>query len=89
MPHLEQGDHLRYRRLSAMLLIVPALLAIALTFANVRVAAMGAGAEFRRAGDKGLEQAGAGAELNRRRAFADQANGPREPEWIVQGGENG
>jgi hypothetical protein len=49
----------------------------------------GAGAEFRRAGDKGLEQAGGGAGLNPRRAFADQANGSREPGWIVQGGENG
>jgi hypothetical protein len=36
-----------------------------------------------------LEQAGGGAGLNRRRAFADQADGSREPEWIVQGGENG
>jgi hypothetical protein len=38
VPYLERGDHLRYRQLSAMLLIVSALLAIALTFANVRVA---------------------------------------------------
>lgn len=37
-PHLEQGDHLRFRQLSAMLLIVSSLLAIALSFAQVRIA---------------------------------------------------
>jgi uncharacterized membrane protein len=37
-PHLEQGDHLRHRQLSAMLLIVSSLLAIALSFVNPRVA---------------------------------------------------
>ncbi|SHH18658.1 hypothetical protein [Bradyrhizobium erythrophlei] len=33
-PHLEHRDHLRYRQLSAMLLIVSSLLAIALIFAT-------------------------------------------------------
>jgi hypothetical protein len=37
-PHLEQGDHLRHRQLSAMLLIVSSLLAIALSFVNSKVA---------------------------------------------------
>ena len=37
-PHLEQGDHLRHRQLSAMLLIVSSLLAVALSFVNPRVA---------------------------------------------------
>jgi uncharacterized membrane protein len=37
-PHLEQGDHLRHRQLSAILLIVSSLLAIALSFVNSKVA---------------------------------------------------
>jgi uncharacterized membrane protein len=37
-PHLEQGDHLRHRQLSAILLIVSSLLAIALSFVDSRVA---------------------------------------------------
>jgi uncharacterized membrane protein len=37
-PHLEQGDHLRHRQLSAMLLVVSSLLAIALSFVNPNVA---------------------------------------------------
>ena len=37
-PHLEQGDHLRYRQMSALLLIVSSLLAIAVSFVNSRVA---------------------------------------------------
>jgi uncharacterized membrane protein len=37
-PHLDQGDHLRFRQLSAVLLIVSSLLAIALSFVNVRIA---------------------------------------------------
>jgi uncharacterized membrane protein len=37
-PHLEQGDHLRHRQLSAQLLIASSLLAIALSFVNSRVA---------------------------------------------------
>jgi uncharacterized membrane protein len=37
-PDLEQGDHLRHRQLSAMLLIVSSLLAIALSFVDSRVA---------------------------------------------------
>ena len=37
-PHLEQGDHLRHRQLSALLLIVSSLLAVALSFVNPRVA---------------------------------------------------
>jgi uncharacterized membrane protein len=37
-PHLEQGDHLRHRQLSALLLVVTSLLAIALSFVNARVA---------------------------------------------------
>jgi hypothetical protein len=37
-PHLEQGDHLRHRQMSAMLLIVSSLLAIALSFVNSKVA---------------------------------------------------
>jgi uncharacterized membrane protein len=37
-PHLEQGDHLRHRQLSAMLLVVSSLLAIALSFVNPNLA---------------------------------------------------
>jgi uncharacterized membrane protein len=37
-PDLEQGDHLRHRQLSAKLLIVSSLLAIALSFVNSRMA---------------------------------------------------
>jgi len=37
-PHLEQGDHVRHRQLSAMLLIGTSLLAIALSFVNSRLA---------------------------------------------------
>ena len=37
-PHLEQGDHLRHRQLSAMLLIGSSLLAIMLSLVNSRVA---------------------------------------------------
>jgi uncharacterized membrane protein len=37
-PDLEQGNHLRHRQLSTMLLIASSLLAIALSFVNSRVA---------------------------------------------------
>ena len=37
-PHLEQGDHLRRRQMSAILLMVSSLLAIAISFVNPRVA---------------------------------------------------
>jgi uncharacterized membrane protein len=37
-PHLEQGDHLRHRQLSAMLLIVSSLLAIGVSFVQPRLA---------------------------------------------------
>jgi uncharacterized membrane protein len=37
-PHLEQGDYLRHRQLSAILLIVSSLFAIALSFVNPRLA---------------------------------------------------
>jgi uncharacterized membrane protein len=37
-PHLEQGDHLRHRKLSAILLMVSSLLAIAVSFVNSRLA---------------------------------------------------
>ncbi len=37
-PHREEGDHLRHRQMSAILLIVSSLLAIALSFVNPRVA---------------------------------------------------
>jgi uncharacterized membrane protein len=37
-PHLEQGDHLRHRQRSTVLLIVSSLAAIALSFVNSRVA---------------------------------------------------
>jgi 2-polyprenyl-6-methoxyphenol hydroxylase-like FAD-dependent oxidoreductase len=37
-PHLEQGDHLRHRQLSAILLMVSSLLAIAASFVNPRLA---------------------------------------------------
>jgi uncharacterized membrane protein len=37
-PHLEQGDHLRHRQLSAMLLIVSSLLAMTLSLVNSRIA---------------------------------------------------
>ena len=37
-PHMEQGDHLRHRKLSGNLLIVSSLLAIAISFVNPRVA---------------------------------------------------
>ena len=45
-PHLEQGDHLRHRQLSAILLIVSSLLAIALSFVNSRVALWALGLNF-------------------------------------------
>lgn len=37
-PHLEPGDHLRHRRMSAILLMVSALLAIGLSFVNSELA---------------------------------------------------
>jgi uncharacterized membrane protein len=37
-PHLEPGDHLRHRQMSAILLMVSSLLAIALSFFNPRLA---------------------------------------------------
>ena len=37
-PHMEQGDHLRHRQLSAMLLVVSSLLALAMSFVNSRMA---------------------------------------------------
>jgi uncharacterized membrane protein len=37
-PHLELGDHLRHRQMSALLLIVSSLAAIGLSFVNSRVA---------------------------------------------------
>jgi uncharacterized membrane protein len=37
-PHLEQGDHLRHRQLSALLLIASSLLAIGLSFVHPRLA---------------------------------------------------
>jgi uncharacterized membrane protein len=37
-PHLEQGDHLRHRQLSTILLMLSSLLAIALSFVHSRVA---------------------------------------------------
>jgi uncharacterized membrane protein len=37
-PDLEQGDHLRHRQLSSMLLMISSLLAIGLSFINPRVA---------------------------------------------------
>ena len=37
-PHLEQGDHLQHRQISAWLLIVSSLLAIAVSFVDPRVA---------------------------------------------------
>ena len=37
-PHLEQGDHLRLRQLSTVVLMVSSLLAIALSFVHSRVA---------------------------------------------------
>ena len=37
-PHLEQGDHLRHRQLSGILLIVSSLSAIAVSFVNSRAA---------------------------------------------------
>jgi hypothetical protein len=37
-PHLELGDNLRHRQISAILLIVSSLLAIALSFVNPQVA---------------------------------------------------
>jgi len=36
-----------------------------------------------------VEQAGGGAGLNRKRALADQANGSRAADDVVQGGEFG
>jgi TMEM175 potassium channel family protein len=45
-PHLEQGEHLRFRQLSALLLIVSSLLAIALSFVNVRLALWALGLNF-------------------------------------------
>ncbi len=37
-PQIEHGDHLRYRQMSALLLVVSSLLAIALTFVHIRAA---------------------------------------------------
>jgi uncharacterized membrane protein len=37
-PHLEQGDHLQHRQISAWLLIISSLLAIAISFVSPRVA---------------------------------------------------
>jgi hypothetical protein len=37
-PHLEEGDHLRHRQMSALLLIVSSRLAIGLGFLNSKVA---------------------------------------------------
>jgi uncharacterized membrane protein len=37
-PHLEAGDHLRHRQMSAMLLVASSLLAIALSFVNSSLA---------------------------------------------------
>jgi len=37
-PHLEPGDHLRHRQMSAMLLVASSLLAIALSFVNSSLA---------------------------------------------------
>jgi hypothetical protein len=37
-PHLEQGDHLCQRQMSAIVMIVSSLLAIALSFVNPRIA---------------------------------------------------
>jgi uncharacterized membrane protein len=37
-PHLEQGDHLRHRQRSAILLILSSLLAVALSFVSPRLA---------------------------------------------------
>jgi len=37
-PHMEQGDHLRHRQMSAMLLVVSSLLALAMSFVNSRLA---------------------------------------------------
>ena len=68
-------------------MLASALLAIVLTFANVALWALAL--NFAAPMDQGFEQAGGGAGLNRRRAFADQANGSREPRPIAQGGENG
>jgi uncharacterized membrane protein len=45
-PHLEQGDHLRHRQLSAWLLIVSSLLAIILSPVNSRVALWMLGLNF-------------------------------------------
>jgi TMEM175 potassium channel family protein len=45
-PHLEAGDHLRDRQMSAILLIVSSLLAIALSFENSRLALWGLALNF-------------------------------------------
>jgi len=51
-PHLEQGDHLRYRQFSAMLLIASAA-GDGADVCRHASGAMGAGAEFRGARDQG------------------------------------
>jgi hypothetical protein len=63
-PDLEQGDHLRHRQISAWLLIVSSLLAIAVSFIDRRVALWALALELCGAGDPGVEQMGAGAGLN-------------------------
>jgi uncharacterized membrane protein len=45
-PHLEAGYHLRHRQMSAILLIVSSLLAIALSFVNSRLALWGLALNF-------------------------------------------
>jgi uncharacterized membrane protein len=70
-PHLEQSDHLRHRQMSAILLMVSSLLAIALSFANSRNRTVGAGAELCGAVDQAVEQPFGAARLNRGDWFAD------------------
>jgi uncharacterized membrane protein len=45
-PHLEVGDHLRHRQMSAIVLMVSSLLAIALSFVNSRMALWGLALNF-------------------------------------------
>src|SRR6201995_5170196 len=45
-PHLEPGDHLRTKQMGAMLLVVSALLTIALSFVDLRIAMWGLALNF-------------------------------------------
>ncbi len=70
-PHLEQGDHIRLRQLSAVLLIACSLLAIALSFVHPARRAMGVCPEFCRTAAAEMGPPAGRRRLNRRCGLAD------------------